>query len=132
ITAAHGHLAFYGAYVMVNLAIISYAMPHLRGKRPYNQIRNMWSFWLMTAGMSFMTFTLTFAGVVQTHLQRVMGENYMTTQDQITIFYIMRFASGVVVVVGALLYLWASLGPAREQVPRGAPHIAADVDVANE
>ena len=27
ITAAHGHLAFYGAYVCVNLAIISYAMP---------------------------------------------------------------------------------------------------------
>ncbi|HSH27714.1 MAG TPA: cbb3-type cytochrome c oxidase subunit I, partial [Wenzhouxiangella sp.] len=26
ITAAHGHLAFYGAYVMVNLAIIAYAM----------------------------------------------------------------------------------------------------------
>jgi nitric oxide reductase subunit B len=34
ITAAHGHLAFYGAYVAMNLAIITYAMPLLRGARP--------------------------------------------------------------------------------------------------
>jgi nitric oxide reductase subunit B len=32
ITAAHGHLAFYGAYVLVVIAIISYAMPTLRGR----------------------------------------------------------------------------------------------------
>ncbi len=34
ITAAHGHMAFYGAYVMIVLTIISYAMPNLRGRRP--------------------------------------------------------------------------------------------------
>jgi nitric oxide reductase subunit B len=32
ITAAHGHMAFYGAYVMVVLGMISYAMPILRGR----------------------------------------------------------------------------------------------------
>ena len=32
ITAAHGHMAFYGAYAMVVLTIISYAMPILRGR----------------------------------------------------------------------------------------------------
>ncbi len=117
ITAAHGHLAFYGAYVTLNLAIITYAMPQLRGKLPYNQIRNMWSFWLMSGGMAFMTFTLTFAGVIQTHLQRVIGEYYMPTQDQIWLFYAMRFASGIVVVLGALIFLWAIFGRPREQKP---------------
>jgi nitric oxide reductase subunit B len=34
ITAAHGHLAFYGAYVLVVIAMISYAMPSLRGRMP--------------------------------------------------------------------------------------------------
>ncbi len=29
LTAAHGHMAFYGAYVMIVLTIISYAMPLL-------------------------------------------------------------------------------------------------------
>jgi len=125
ITAAHGHLAFFGAYVMLNLAIITYAMPQLRGKQPYNQILNMWSFWMMTAGMAFMTFTLTFAGVIQTHLQRVLNTPYMETQQDLTLFYVMRFGAGVFVAVAVLLFLYATLGRAREQLPAGSPHVAA-------
>ena len=117
ITAAHGHLAFYGAYVMINLAVISYAMPQLRGVRPYNQVLNMWSFWLLTSGVVFMTVTLTFGGVIQVHLQRVMGMSYMEAQEQIALFYWMRLGAGVVVVVGALLFLYAIFGPVREERP---------------
>ncbi len=125
ITAAHGHLAFFGAYVSLNLAVFSYAMPILRGRDPYNQVLNMCSFWLMTGGMAFMTFTLTFAGVVQTHLQRVLGEFYMDVQDQIAIFYVMRFGAGVAVVIGALMFIYAMLAPRREI-------ISADATVAAE
>ncbi|MFO1171867.1 MAG: cbb3-type cytochrome c oxidase subunit I [Hyphomicrobiaceae bacterium] len=114
ITAAHGHLAFFGAYASLNLAIMSYAMPILRGRDPYNQVLNMASFWLMTGGMVFMTFTLTFAGAVQTHLQRVMGMNFMEVQDQLWIFIAMRFGAGVVVLLGVLLFLYAILVPRRE------------------
>ena len=114
ITPAHGHLAFFGAYVSLNLAIMTYAFPMLRNRDPYNQVLNMVSFWLMSGGMAFMTFTLTFAGVVQTHLQRVLGENYMDVQDQLTLFYVMRFCSGLAVVIGALIFLYAVLVP-REQ-----------------
>lgn len=120
ITAAHGHLAFFGAYVSVNLAIFSYAMPILRGRDPYNQVLNMASFWLMTGGMTFMTFVLTFAGTVQTHLQRVLGENYMDIQDGLNIFFIMRFGSGVAVVLGAVLFIYAQLAVHREVVSRGS------------
>lgn len=116
ITAAHGHLAFYGAYVMLNLAMITYAMPAMRGLQPFNQVLNMWSFWVMTSAMAFMTFTLTFAGVVQTHLQRVLGMGYMEIQDQLAIFYWMRLGAGVAVVVGAVLFVYAVFGPAREQL----------------
>lgn len=125
ITAAHGHLAFFGAYVSLNLAVFSYAMPILRGRDPYNQVLNMCSFWLMTGGMAFMTFTLTFAGVVQTHLQRVLGEFYMDVQDQIAIFYVMRFGAGLAVVIGALMFIYAMLAPRREI-------ISADATVAAE
>ena len=119
ITAAHGHLAFYGAYVCLNLAIISYAMPHLLGRDPYNQVLNMAGFWLMSSGVVFMTFTLTFAGTVQTHLQRVNGEFYMGVQDQLWIFYAMRFGSGVAVVLGAILYIYSIAVPRREIIERG-------------
>jgi nitric oxide reductase subunit B len=119
VTAAHGHLAFFGAYVSLVLAIITYAMPVLRGRDPYNQVLNMVSFWLMSGGMVFMTFTLTFAGTVQTHLQRVNGEYFMDVQDQLWIFYVMRFGSGVAVVLGAVLFIYAILAPRREIIAAG-------------
>ncbi len=117
VTAAHAHLAFYGAYVMVNLAIISYAMPSLRGLQPYNQLLNMWSFWIMTSAMAFMTVTLTFAGVIQTHMQRVLGGySYMDVQDQLGLFYWMRLGAGLVFVIGAAMFVYAMFGPVREQL----------------
>ncbi len=119
ITAAHGHLAFFGAYVCLNLAVFSYAMPILKARDPYNQVLNMASFWLMSGGMVFMTFTLTFAGTVQTHMQRVVGDYYMDVQDSIAIFYWMRFGAGLVVLLGVLLYLYAIFMPRREVVRPG-------------
>jgi nitric oxide reductase subunit B len=116
ITAAHGHLAFFGAYVSVNLAIFTYAMPILLGRDPYNQVLNMGSFWLMTGGVTFMTFVLTFAGTVQTHLQRVMGEYYMDIQEGLNLFFLMRFGAGVAVVLGAVLFIYAVLVPRREVI----------------
>ncbi len=114
ITAAHGHLSFYGAYVAINLAVMTYAFPVLRGREPYNQGLNMAAFWLMTGGMAFMTFTLTFAGTIQTHLQRVMGQYYMEVQDQLVLFYVMRFGAGAAVVLGAILFIVAIAFPMRE------------------
>jgi nitric oxide reductase subunit B len=117
VTAAHGHLAFFGAYVMTVLAFVTYSMPQMRRVQPYNQILNMWSFWLMTSAMCFMTFTLTFAGVVQTHLQRVLGMNFMEVQSQLELFYIMRLGTGVVVAIAAVVFLISIYGPAKNQAP---------------
>ncbi|OUS41606.1 nitric-oxide reductase large subunit, partial [Oleispira antarctica] len=68
ITAAHGHMAFYGAYVMIVITIISYAMPIMRGRPNGNsnqaQVVEMWGFWLMTISMVFITLFLTGAGVL--------------------------------------------------------------------
>lgn len=116
ITAAHGHLAFFGAYVSLNIAIMSYALPILKNRDPYNQVLNMASFWLMSGGMVFMTFVLTFAGTIQTHLQRVNGEDFMYVQDQLQIFYWMRFGAGVAVVLGVLLFIYAMLVPRKELI----------------
>ena len=111
ITAAHGHMAFYGAYVMVVLAMISYAMPILRGRAAANseksQVMEMWSFWLMTVAMVFITLFLTGAGVLQVWLQRISESAmpFMVVQDQIAIFYWMREVAGVVFLAGLVLYI---------------------------
>tara|TARA_R110002073_G_scaffold72777_4_gene178254 strand:+ start:2233 stop:3558 length:1326 start_codon:yes stop_codon:yes gene_type:complete len=115
VTASHGHLAFFGAYVMINLAIITYAMPKLRGMQPYNQNLNMWSFWITCSGMCFMTFTLTAAGVLQTHLQRVLGMDFMEVQEQIALFYWLRLGSGIIVVVGVALFVYATFTKGKEE-----------------
>jgi len=110
ITAAHGHMAFYGAYVMISLTIISYAMPMLMGRAAANsnrsQVREMWGFWLMTISIVFITLFLTGAGVLQVFLQR-MGESplpFMVVQDKIALFYWLREIAGVVFLIGLIVY----------------------------
>ena len=81
----------------------------------------------MTSAMAFMTFTLTFAGVVQTHMQRVVGGySYMEVQDQLGLFYWLRLGAGVVTAIGAVIFVYAVLGPVREQLTtaRGAERLA--------
>jgi hypothetical protein len=100
VTAAHGHLAFYGAYVLVVITMISYAMPILRGREANPkraQSFEMWSFWIMTIGMGVMVLALTGAGILQVWLQRMPTEGamgFMATQDQLRFFYWMRVGGG--------------------------------------
>ena len=111
ITAAHGHMAFYGAYVMIVLTMISYAMPMLRGRQAANsnkaQVVEMWSFWLMTVSMVFITLFLTGAGILQVYLQRYSVDPlpFMVVQDKIALFYWMREVAGVVFLIGLIVYL---------------------------
>jgi nitric oxide reductase subunit B len=110
-TAAHGHLAFYGAYVLVVIAIISYAMPVLRGREANSrraQAVEMWSFWIMTIGMAVMVLALTGAGILQVWLQRLPTTGalpFMAVQEQMGFFYWMRVFGGLGFLVGLLMYL---------------------------
>ena len=131
ITAAHGHMAFYGAYVMIVLTIISYAMPKLRGEEAANpraQVVEMWSFWLMTVSMVFITLFLTGAGVLQVWMQRYtdMPQAFMVVQDKIAIFYWLREAAGAVFMTGLILYVISFFvkGEKCEAVSAGVPDTA--------
>jgi nitric oxide reductase subunit B len=126
LTAAHGHLSFYGAYAMVNLAMFTFAMPQLLGRAPYNQRLNIVSFWTITGGVVLMTVALTFAGVLQTHLERVMGQDYMDVQQQLSLFYWMRLVGGIATITGFVLYLIAVLIPGRVTVRRGVSFSPAE------
>ncbi len=110
ITAAHGHMAFYGAYVMVVLTMISYAMPLMRGRAANSnsaQVLEMWGFWLMTIAMVFITLFLTAAGILQVWLQRISDTplGFMAAQDQVALFYWLREGAGVIFLIGLLTYL---------------------------
>ena len=110
LTAAHGHLAFFGAYAMVSMAIISYAMPLLRG-RTANSVRSqrweMTGFWTMVISMMGITLALTGAGLVTMFTQR-MGANpssFMEVADSSKAFFWIREIAGVGFLLGLLSYL---------------------------
>lgn len=111
ITAAHGHMAFYGAYAMINLTMISYAMPLLRGRTLANSVRQQtletWAFWLMTISIALITLFLTGAGILQTYMQRVSvnPQPFMSVQEQISLFYWMREYAGLAFLLGLVLYI---------------------------
>ena len=68
----------------------------------------------MNAAMIGITFALLFAGILQTHLQRVMNLGYMQVQSQLELFYWLRLGSGVFFIVGALMFIYSALGPVRD------------------
>jgi nitric oxide reductase subunit B len=110
ITAAHGHMAFYGAYVLINLTMISYAMPLMSGREANSnrsQVLEMWSFWLMTVSMVFIVLFLTAAGILQVFLQRFSDnpQPFMVVQEKIALFYWMREIAGVVFLAGLVVYI---------------------------
>ncbi len=126
ITPMHGHSAFFGAYVMINLAIITFAMPHLTGRRIEQKESTMgyWAFWLQVAGMFGMTLAFGTAGIAQTYLERVMGLGYLETQLKIQVHFLMLAATGTIFVVGVALYLIDFF----RNAPLRAPSLAVPMD----
>jgi len=119
ITAAHGHLAFFGAYVLISLTMISYAMPQMSGREANSersQVLEMWSFWLMSVAMVFITLFLTAAGILQVYLQRFSDTplQFMVVQDKVALFYWMREISGLVFLAGLVIYIIAFFVAARD------------------
>ena len=113
LTAAHGHLAFYGAYAMIIMTMISYAMPRLRGLGEAPDARaqrvEIWGFWLMTISMVMITLFLTAAGLVQVWLQRIPADgaamSFMNTAEQLRVFFWLRLIAGVFFMIGLICYL---------------------------
>ncbi len=107
-TAAHGHMAFFGAFAAVELAFIYYALSRLN-KDNYtakilNSTRWEWGFWLMNIGMILMVSALVMAGAIQIYVSRVMGQGYVAGQQQMIPWYAARFATGIIFFVGVLAY----------------------------
>ena len=106
IMPAHGHFAFYGAYAMLVIAIIYYALPRLAFRSDqYDQRRGLWAFWLMTLGMIGMVLALTAAGIVQVYLERIAGRPFMEVQTYLGFFYSIRFWGGIVMTLGLVFLL---------------------------
>jgi nitric oxide reductase subunit B len=146
----HGHAAFYGAYAMIVLAVIAYALPALTENRPaaenvqtgptappaeIGKTLGYWAFWLQLGGMFGMTISFATAGIGQVYLERILGLGFLETQLKIQVHFLMLLGTAFLFVTGAMLYIWdffrtpprfvlvADDAPAAEPRPatRGAP-----------
>ena len=107
ITAMHGHAAFYGAYAMIVLAMITYALPSLTNKRPEQGTTiGYWAFWLQLAGMFGMTLSFATAGIGQVYLERIMGMGYLDAQLKIQIHFVMLISTASIFALGVGLFIY--------------------------
>jgi len=122
ITTAHGHLAFYGAYVLLVMSMIYITLPGIRGVKTFNPSRAFQSFWWMTISMVFIVLTITGAGMVQTYMERLMGLDYVAVKASYNLwFWILRAIFGVGFLVGVAIFVVDFFKIGREPAPALSP-----------
>jgi nitric oxide reductase subunit B len=105
VTVSHGHLAFYGAYALVNLSFFYFAIPRLR-RFPGDEYRarlGHWGFWVMSLSLLGMSLAFAVAGVLQSYLERAQGQPYMVAQQPIRFWMFVAFVHGLGVLAGAAM-----------------------------
>ena len=140
-SASHGHLAFFGAYATINIAMFYIAIQHWRGNAYMSAglvdsgWKWKWSLGLLNMGMLGMTMAMLIAGYEQAFLERAVEGStwfgYFAAQQQPWFVQSMvwREAFGVMMVLGVILLTWdlVTIGkletrPART-LPGDADHV---------
>jgi len=103
VTVSHGHLAFFGAYALLNLTVFYYAIPKLKGIDVYNPSRGKFGFWMMSTAMMLMGISFGIAGVIQSYVERVLGMGYMTAQSYMRLWMGVTFTLGLFFLSGVIV-----------------------------
>jgi nitric oxide reductase subunit B len=106
ITAMHGHMAFWGAYSMLVLAMIAYALPHLTGRKLFAGWLPEWAFWTSNIGMIGMTGAFAVAGIAQVYMERKMGQDFLAVQEAIEVHFFGVVLAACLLSLGIGMYIW--------------------------
>jgi nitric oxide reductase subunit B len=105
VTGMHGHLAFWGAYAMIVLAIINYAMPQITGRKRYNTTYGLLAFWVSNIGMLGMTGAFAVAGIAQVYLERMAGMDFMAVQKELEPHFLGLVLAASLFTIGIIFYI---------------------------
>ena len=117
-TASHGHLAFFGAYATINIAVFYIAIQKWRGNvwmgsaLADNGWKWKWSLALLNIGVVGMTMALLIAGYEQSFVERAVGGStwagYFAGQNHPWFVQAMvwRMIFGWVTAAGTVLLIW--------------------------
>ncbi|RII28543.1 MAG: nitric-oxide reductase [Geobacter sp.] len=120
VTVSHGHMAFFGAYALLNITVFYFAMPRLKGIEVYKPTLGKIGFWTMSSAMMLMGITFGIAGVLQSYLERVLGMGYMTAQSYMHLWMAVTLVLGVCFFAGVVITVIDLLFPKPAVKPGGA------------
>ena len=106
VTAMHAHLAFWGAYAMLVLGMISYALPLLTGRKLYNTGVSAFAFWTSNIGMVSMTAAFAVAGVTQVYLERRVGMDFLAVQEELAVHFWGVVLAAALFTIGILAFVY--------------------------
>jgi nitric oxide reductase subunit B len=106
VTVSHGHLAFFGAYALLNIMVFYYAMPKIKGIEVYDPSRGRVAFWTMSTAMMLMGLSFGIAGVLQSYIERMLGMGYMAAQSYMQLWMRVTFFLGICFFIGVLIMVW--------------------------
>lgn len=118
VTAMHGHMAFWGAYAMLVLAIITYSLPLLTGRRLYDTPASVYAFWASNIGMTGMTLAFAVAGVSQVYLERKVGMDFLAVQKEIEVHFVGLILAASLFTSGIIAFIYNFIRHGR---PAGEP-----------
>ena len=105
VTAMHGHLAFWGAYAMIVIAIISYSLPNMTGRKRYDTSLGRMAFWFSNIGILGMTVAFGVAGVAQVYLERKLKMPFMEVQLELEVHFWVLITCATFFATGITMYI---------------------------
>jgi len=106
VTAMHGHMAFWGAYAMLVLGIISYTLPLMTGRKRFGGWVPETAFWASNVGMLGMTGAFAVAGITQVYLERRMGLDFLAAQKAVEVHFGGLALAACLFSFGIGLFVW--------------------------
>jgi cytochrome c oxidase cbb3-type subunit 1/cytochrome c oxidase cbb3-type subunit I/II len=114
---AHAHIALLGFGGFIAVGAIYFLLPLVSGRRLYsNRLADM-HYWLMLLGTLGIFLSLTAAGLIQGEAWRN-GEDVYRVLPELNRYFVVRGLSGVLLISGALLFLYNIFMTLRSQPVR--------------
>ena len=91
---------------MLVLAIITYAMPLLTGRKLFSAKSAVIAFWGSNIGMTAMTVAFGIAGVAQVYLERKMGLDFLGVQKEIEVHFLGLIMAATLFTAGIICFIY--------------------------
>ena len=90
---------------MIVMAIITYAMPNLTGRKFYYHTRGRMAFWLSNIGLFTMVSAFAAAGIAQVYLERILGYDFGDVQNELKPHFWILITGATILSTGIILYI---------------------------